>query len=198
MKLTPERRGAALLYAELRNFTRLSEVLQPDKVLELANEFFSFVSRSVIAGAGHVMSVHNDSILGSFIEGEARSFNDAAVKTARAIQRDFAPIGERWHKEYGLPAAVSLGVHTGEAVFGLAGQLGAQQFVAFGDCVSVAERLVHRARAGEIVISVDVMKALGAEARALGAEPLPALELGGRRPPLAIYGLVLETRLDFT
>ena len=198
MKVTPERRAAALVYAELRNFTRLSEVLQPDKVLELANEFFSFVSRTVIAGGGHVMSVHNDSILGSFIDGEPRSFCDAALKSAQAVQRDFAPIGERWQKEYGLPAAVSLGVHTGEAVFGLAGQLGAQQFVAFGDCVSVAERLVHRARAGEIVMSGDVMKALGPAARTLGAEQLPALELGGRRPALAIYGLVLETRLDFT
>ena len=51
MAVKPERREAALMYAELRNFTRLSEVLQPDKVLELANEFFSFVSRSAIAGA---------------------------------------------------------------------------------------------------------------------------------------------------
>ena len=36
MAAKPERREAALMYAELRNFTRLSEVLQPDKVLELA------------------------------------------------------------------------------------------------------------------------------------------------------------------
>ena len=31
-----ERREAAILNAELRNFTRLSEVLAPEKVLELA------------------------------------------------------------------------------------------------------------------------------------------------------------------
>jgi hypothetical protein len=31
----------------------------------------------------------------------------------------------------------------------------------------------------------------------MGLEELPALELG-KRPPLPIYGLVLETRLDFT
>jgi len=196
--IKPERKSAALLYAELRNFTRLSEVLQPDKVLELANEFFSLASRAVVAGAGNVISVHNDSLLASFVEGDAKSFNEAALKTAQAIQGEFGPIGERWQKEYGLAAAVSLGVHTGEAVFGMAGPLGAQQFVAFGDCVSVAERLVHRARAGEIVISIDVMKALGAAVQTLGAQELPALELGGKRRPLPIYGLLLETRLDFT
>jgi class 3 adenylate cyclase len=83
-------------------------------------------------------------------------------------------------------------------VFGLAGQLGAQQFVAFGDCVSITERLVHRARAGEIVMSASVLKALGPQAKTLGARELPPLELGGKRPALAICGLLLETRLDFT
>ena len=198
MAVKPERRPAALLYTELRNFTRLSEVLQPDKVLELANEFFTFAAKNVIAGGGNVLSVQNDSLLASFVEGEPRRFNDDALKTAQAIQRDFGPIGERWRDAYGLAAAVALGLHTGEAVFGMAGQLGAQQFVAFGDCVSVAERIVHRARAGELVLSLDVMKALGAKVQTLGAEELPPLELGNRRPPLPIYGMVLETRLDFT
>jgi len=198
MAAKPERRPAALLYAELRNFTRLSEVLQPDKVLELANEFFTFAAKNAIAGSGNVLSVQNDSLLASFMEGEPQRFNDDALRTAQAIQRDFGPIGERWHNEYGLAAAVALGLHSGEAVFGMAGQLGAQQFVAFGDCVSVAELILHLARAGEIVISLDVMKALGARVQSLGAQELPPLELGNRRPPLPIYGMVLETRLDFT
>jgi class 3 adenylate cyclase len=69
MAAKPERREAALMYAELRNFTRLSEVLQPDKVLELANEFFSFVSRRAFAAQGAVLHVHNHSLRCSFAEG---------------------------------------------------------------------------------------------------------------------------------
>jgi adenylate cyclase len=198
MPTKPERRAAAVLYAELRNFTRLSEVLQPDKVLELANEFFSLAARSIRENAGKVLSVHNDGLVAAFVAGEPKQFNAEAIKAAQALQGEFGPIGERWQTEYGLPAAVSLGVHTGETVFGLAGPQGAQQFVGFGDSVSIAERLVHRARAGEIVLSLDVMKALGAAVATLGAEELPALELGGKRPPLPIYGMLLETRLDFT
>ena len=195
MASAPERRSVAILYAELRNFTRLSEVLQPDKVLGLANEFFALAARAVTGNSGKALSVHNDSLLAAFA---ADQFASAGLKAAQAIQGAFGPIGERWQKEYGLPAAVALGLHTGEAVFGMAGPQNAQQFVAFGDCVSIAERLVHRARAGEIVLSADVMEALGAAAKTLSAEELPPLELGGKRPPLPIYGLVLETRLDFT
>ena len=198
MAQTPERRAAAVLFAELRNFTRLSEVLQPDTVLDLANEFFSLAARAIKDNTGKVLSVHNDGLVAAFVAGAAAEFNGQALKAAQTIQGEFGPIGERWKQEYGLPAAVSLGVHTGETLFGFAGPAGAQQFVGFGDSVSVAERLVHRARAGELVISLDVMKALGAAVRSLGAEELPPLELGGKRPLLPIYGMVLETRLDFT
>ena len=193
-----ERRPAAVLYVELRNFTRLSEVLQPDKVMELVNEFFALAARAVKDNTGKVLSVHNDGLVAAFVAGAAAEFNDQALKAAQTIQGEFGPMGERWQKEYGLPAAVSAGVHTGETVFGLAGPQGVQQFVAFGDSVSIAERLVHRARAGEIVISLDVMKSLGAAAQTIGAEELPVLELGGKRAPIAIYGMLLETRLDFT
>jgi class 3 adenylate cyclase len=79
----------------------------------------------------------------------------------------------------------------------MAGPQGAQQYVAFGDPVSVAERLVHRARNGEIVFSLPIMKALGPIGATLGAEELPPLELA-KRPAIPIYGIVLETRLDFT
>jgi hypothetical protein len=43
-----------------------------------------------------------------------------------------------------------------------------------------------------------MMKALGPAAGTLGAKPLPPLDLGHRRPALPIYGILLETRLDFT
>jgi adenylate cyclase len=198
MNTTPERRLAAVMYAELRNFTRLSEVLQPDRVLALTNEFFALVANTAQANDGMVVSVHNDSVLAAFDAGGAQEFANSALKAARAIQGQFGGIGERWKTEYGLPAAVSLGVHIGETVFGMAGPPASQQFTALGDCVSIAERLVHRARAGEIVISLDLMKALRAKVESLGAKELPVLELGGKRPPLPIYGLVLETRLDFT
>jgi len=186
-----ERRGVGVLYAELRNFTRLSEVLDPAKVMELANEFFTLAARFMTVNSGRVLAVQNDSVLGIFTAAAD------AVVAAQAVQREFPAIGERWQNDYGLPAAVALGAHLGEAVLGMAGPPGAQQYVAFGDCVSIAERLVHRARAGEIVLSHDLINALGVDPQSIDAKELPPLELG-RRPAIPIYGIVLETRLDFT
>ena len=198
MAKAPERKPATVLIAELRNVTRLSEALPAERVLALANEFFALCARVVIAEGGRVLSVHNDSLLAAFLDDEPKNCNKNAIKAAKGIRGEFGSLGERWQKDFGLPAAVALGVHAGEIVFGMAGPMGAQQFVPFGDCVSIADRLVHRARAGEVVISYEVIKLLGSTAaQSLGLEELPALELG-KRPALPIYGLVLETRLDFT
>ena len=193
----PERREAAILNAELRNFTRLSEVLAPDKVLELANDFFSLCGMAITANAGKVLSVQNDMLVAAFATGSRKEFADRALKSAQDLQREFGTLGEQWNKDFGLPAAISAALHLGEAVFGMAGPIAHQQFVAFGDCISVTERLVHRARAGEVILSLDFMKALGTSAPTLGAEELPPLEIG-KRTPIAIYGMALEKRLDFT
>jgi len=82
-------------------------------------------------------------------------------------------------------------------VFGEAGPAGQRRAVAFGDCVSIAERLVHRARAGELVLSHAVIGLVSVAELELNAQPLPPLELH-HRPPMRLYGVLRNDRLDFT
>lgn len=192
-----ERCQAVILQAELRNFTRLSEMLDAERVLQLASTFFSLAGAAVKAQGGEVFSVQNDSLVAAFRTGKPAQLAAQAITTAQTQLRDFGPLGERWNTDYGLPATLSVGLHLGDTIFGMAGPRGGEQYVAFGDSVSITERLVHRARAGEIVFSAELAKALGAAATALEAKSLPPLELG-RRPALPLYGILLETRLDFT
>jgi adenylate cyclase len=152
---------------------------------------------AITANAGKVLSVQNDMMVAAFATGDRKEYAGRALKAAQDLQREFGTLGEQWKKDFGLPAAISAALHLGEAVFGMAGPIASQQFVAFGDCVSVTERLVHRARAGEVILSLDFMKALGASAQTLGAEELPPLEIH-KRAPIPIYGMALEKRLDFT
>jgi len=194
---TPERRAATIFYAELRNFTRLSEVLPPEKVLALANDFFSLAAMSVTANRGKVLSVQNNMLVAAFGGHGATQLAERALSSAQDVSREFGAMGEEWKTAYGLPAAVSVALHIGEAVFGMAGPIGARQFVAFGDCMDIGERLVRRARSGETVFSEDFVKALGMRPAVIGARHLPPLELA-KRPPIQLYGLTLEERLDFT
>jgi class 3 adenylate cyclase len=195
--LTPDRRQAVLLDSELRGLARMSEALDPDLVLRLATDFFTFAADIVAAHGGEPVTSQHDTLLSVFLRGSPLQTSQQAVRAAQRIQADYPPLAEKWRTAYGLRTAVAQGLHLGEAVLGVAGPKGLERRVAFGDSVSLAQHMVNRARAGEFVMSEAVMGALSVENLDLDAEPLPQLELP-RRAPIRIYGVLLEGRLDFT
>ena len=192
-----DRRQAVLLGTELRGLARMSEALDASLVILLANEFFAFASDIVTAHNGEAITSQHEMLLSAFTRGNAIQTSQQAVCAAQCIQSDFPAIAERWRNTYGLRSVVAQGLHLGEAVLGIAGPRGLERRVAFGDSVSLAQAMVHRARAGEFVMSEAVMGALSVENLDLDAEPLPPLELP-RRSPIRIYGVLVEGRLDFT
>src|SRR5258708_8499152 len=121
----PERLQAAILYAELRNFTRLSEVLEPAKVLQLANDFFTLVAAAVTTSGGAVLAVQNDSVAACFT-GDKQALAKQALEAAQTVQREFGALGVKWKTDYGLPAAGCLRGPLGGTVVGIAGAGGAQ------------------------------------------------------------------------
>jgi adenylate cyclase len=188
---------AVVLFAELRNFTRMSEMLEPDRVLELVDQFFECAARAVQAHGGETLEVHNDSLMAAFRRGQAPEQARAAVRAAQQLFGDFDAVAQAWERDYGLRAAVAAGVHHGPVVVGEAGPASRRVQAVLGDCVSIAERLVHRARAGELVLSDAVMGVVSVSELEIDAEPLPPLELH-HRPAIRIYGVLRDDRLDFT
>jgi adenylate cyclase len=189
-----ERATLAILYAETRGFTRMSEILDPSVVLARIAEFFALVAAIVERHGGTVRSLLNDNLVATFA-GPANAVH--AVEVAQEIQREFSSLEEAWQRDYGFRAAVAMGLHCGDAVIGVLGHPLPAQVLIIGDGLSVAERLLHRARAGEFVLSKVVMDALASAGVALEIEELPALTIT-RREPIPLYGVLLDTRLDFT
>lgn len=190
----PERAPTVVLFAETRGFTRLSEMLEPSLALAGVSDFFAMVGAAVERHDGSVLSVLNDTVLATFT-----GLDDAlnAVHAAQDIQRDFAALQEAWQRDYGIASSVAMGLHRGEAVVGFPVRGISEQLLVFGDCVTVAERLLHRARAGEFVLSGEMMKELGEAQLELNVEELPPIEIL-RREPIRVFGALMDTGLDFT
>jgi class 3 adenylate cyclase len=191
------RAESVILIAELRNFTRMSEMLDAERVLGLADQFFERAASAVAAHGGQSMAVHNDSLMAVFRDAPIADLARAALRAAQQLFGEFDAVVQAWQDEYGLRTAIALGVHRGEAVYGEAGPAAQRNAVVFGDCVSITERLVHRARAGELVLSDAIMGSISVAELELDAQPLPPLELHNR-PSKRIYGVLRDDRLDFT
>jgi class 3 adenylate cyclase len=190
----PERAPVVILFAETRGFTRTSEMLEPSAVFTRVCDFFAMVAAAVERHEGAVRNVLNDTLMATFAgEDGARH----AVQAAQETQRDASALEEAWEHDFGIHAAVSQGLHAGNAVISSAGAPIPGQSIIIGDTVSVARRLLHRARAGEFVLSNTIMDALVAAGVALETAELPPLELP-RREPIRIFGMLRDSRLDFT
>ena len=193
-KSGPERIPVVILFAETRGFTRTSDMLEPAVVLARISEFFALVQTAIERHGGTVRNVLNDNLVASF-SGKAGA--QQAVEAAQDIQREFAVFEESWERDYGLRAAVAVGLHAGDAVIGVVGRPAPEQSLIIGDSVSITERLLHRARAGEFVLSESVMDGLAAGDFTLDTEELPPLVIP-RREPIRLFGVLRDTRLDFT
>lgn len=191
----PERSPTVILFAETRGFTGMSDMLDPAVVLARVAEFLALVTKSVDEHEGAVVNILSDTVMATFTGQDDAQH---AVEAAQEIQSGFAKLAEDWHRDFGIRAAVSMGLHCGDAVVGFAeNNPTPDQLFVFGDCVSIANRLLHRARAGEFVLSETLMDLAREMGVSLDAEELPPLALA-RRDPIKLFGVLLDTRLDFT
>jgi adenylate cyclase len=189
-----ERADFAVLYAEIRGFTRVSAILEPAIVIAGISGFFTMVAAAVERRGGVVRSMLNDNLMATFA-GPANATH--AVEAAQDILRDFTQIEDAWQRDYGFATAVAMGLHRGDVVVGPSSEQPGAPTLTVGDGLSIAARLLHRARTGEVVLSKTVMDAVDATALTVEMEKLPSLNIP-RREPLEIYGVLLDTRLDFT
>lgn len=190
----PERAPVVILFAETRGFTRTSAILQPSVVLARVSEFFALGHAAVERQGGTVRNLLNDTLVASFA---GKDHAQHAVQAAQDIERRFEVVEESWKRGYGIRAAIAMALHAGDAVAGVADSPLSGQLLFVGDSVSITERLLHRARAGELVLSKPVMDALVAAGFALETDPLPPLAIHGREP-IPLFGVLRDTRLDFT
>ena len=191
----PERSPTVILFAETRGFTGMSDMLDPGVVLARVVEFVTLVAKAVEEHEGAVVNILSDTVMATFTGQDDAQH---AVAAAQEIQAGFAALAEGWDRDFGIRAAVSMGLHCGDAVVGFAeNNPTPEQLFVFGDCVSIANRLLHRARAGEFVLSEPLMDLAREMGVTIEAEELSPLELV-RRDPIKVFGVLLDTRLDFT
>ena len=193
-----QRLQAAVLFADMRGFTALAEKLAPGEVFELLNEFFAALTAVAFRHEGTVFSMAGDSLMVGF--GVPIAQADAgtrAVRAARDMLSDFAPLATRWHRRHNIQTGLGIGINEGEVVAGNIGSTQYMNFTLIGDTVNIAARLGQRARAGEVLFS-NALK-LSLDAAGDTATPmiaLPPLTLRGRSGPIDIFCVPTVRRVE--
>jgi class 3 adenylate cyclase len=192
------RTHAAVMFADMRGFTSISERLSPADVVELLNEFFALLTEITFQYEGTVFSMAGDSLMVGFgVPVEQSDGSQRALKAAHQMLERFGILADKWKARHDIETGLGIGINVGEVVAGNVGSPAYMNYTIIGDTVNIASRLGQRARAGEMLFSDAVMRALEASGIDVEAVPLPPLILRGRSSPIDIFCVPAGQRVDF-
>ena len=159
-RLGGERRPIAVLFSDVRGFTRLAEEMTPEALAKLLSEYFTEMVEVVFEHGGTLDKFVGDAIMALWGAPQAQEdAPDRAVRAALAMQEALAHLNARWLAA-GRPAlGVGIGINFGEVFVGNIGSHRRLEYTVLGDVVNVAARLCAEAGAGEILVADGVRAA---------------------------------------
>jgi len=157
-----------VMFADLTDFTRLSEELPPRDVVAMLNEVFSWFDGLAETYRLEKIKTIGDAymVAGGLLEHDAK-YTDAIISMAMEV-RD--RIGERKTRN-GESLGIHIGIGSGPVV---AGVIGVKKFIydLWGSTVNVASRLASEATTGGILVDVTTYRRLRGLYKFEGPEPL--------------------------
>jgi len=158
------RQEVAVLFADIKGFTTLSERLTPEEVMQLLRGFHARMEEVVFAHGGTLEKFIGDALLVTF--GVPDPASDDAVRALACARAMLAEV-ERWNDERSLHGqdliGIGVGLHYGPVVMGDIGSERSMAFTVVGDTVNTASRLQGITR--ELGCGIVTSGALMARAR---------------------------------
>ena len=176
-------REVTVLFADIRNFTAMSERLSPEATFRFLNECLSRMGPHIRAQAGFVDKYIGDAIMALFPRSPAD-----AVRAALGMQAELRAYNEANPNE--APLAIGVGIHAGPVMMGTIGE--AQRFEAtvISDAVNLTARLetLTKQFGCTILISAEVAAALTNDERTF-TRPLGTFAVKGKSKAVGIVEL---------
>src|SRR5437773_9269009 len=131
-----------MLFADLANFTTMSEKLEPRAVVKVLGRYFDAMTTVIYRHGGTVDKYIGDGIMafwGAPLPDERHA--DRALKAAIDMQDRFDKLARQLKKEGGPAVAMRIGIHTGNVIVGNVGSRARFAYTAIGDEVNLASWL---------------------------------------------------------
>ncbi|MDT8385423.1 MAG: adenylate/guanylate cyclase domain-containing protein [Gammaproteobacteria bacterium] len=159
-----ELQEVTLLFADIREFSELSERLSPEQVVTMLNNFYDVMIDVVQKFRGTIDKLMGDEMLITFGVPKGRDDDiERALACALAMQLAVAEVNER-NLAQRLPAIkVGIGVNTGEVMVGNVGSAKHASYSVVGKEVNLTAALEANAAGGEILISESTFMGGGLE-----------------------------------
>ena len=179
-------RYVAILFADIRGFTSISEGRLPYDIVFLLNRYFRATGQAVQAAGGRLDKFIGDGVMAIFgLDSEPQAACRQALDGARRMSLALDDLNEALSGDLDRPLRIGIGLHAGPAIVGEMGFERVSSLTAIGDTVNTASRLetLTKEFAVELVVSQDLLDRAGID---FATAPRHDVEIRGRQAKLTV------------
>jgi adenylate cyclase len=194
--IATERKKLTIFFSDIKDFTAISERLQPEDLTALLNEYFTEMSNIALEHGATVDKFIGDAILAFFGDPETKGVEEdarACLAMAVDMQRRLEKLNVEWRSR-GIedPFRARMGINTGYCNVGNFGSEDRMDYTIIGAEANLAARLQSIAEPGGICLSYETYALVRNMVR---ARPLPPIAMKGisrEVVPYEVEGLLSE------
>ena len=155
-QLSGEILPVSVLFLDIRNFTTISEKLEPSLVANLLNRLFTDIMDLVFTNRGSVNKIIGDAILATF-GAPMGTDTDAenSIKCAIAVQNMLSLFNKALPDYLDSEIKVGIGISSGSVFTGNIGSYRRKEYTVIGDTVNLASRLESLTKEVDASILID-------------------------------------------
>jgi adenylate cyclase len=191
-------RYVAILFADIRGFTSISEGRLPYDVVFLLNRYFRATGQAVHAAGGRLDKFIGDGVMAIFgLDSSPEVACRQALDGARRMAAALDDLNEALSGDLDTPLRIGIGLHAGPAIVGEMGYERVSSLTAIGDTVNIASRLEALTKdfGAELVVSQDLLDRAGID---VAAGSQHDVDIRGRQARLAVRAVTRATELAQT
>jgi len=184
-----DEQNVAILFADIRAFTKFSESKLPYDVAFILNRYFAAMGQAVEEAGGHLDKFIGDGVMAIFgidkpIETGCREALQAAVTMAQKLEK----LNESLASDLEDPLKIGIGIHSGTAIIGAMGYNQAISLTAIGDVVNTSSRLegLTKELGAQLVVSERTAMDSGLDFSSFDKREVP---IRGRVELLSVYAV---------
>jgi len=179
------KRPVVIFFSDIRGFTPMSELMNPDEIAGLLTEYFTEMVDIVFEHSGTLDKFMGDAIMALWGAPIAHADDaDRAMQCALDQIETLEKMNAKWAESGRKPLAIGIGINFGEVFAGNIGSNRRLEYTVIGDAVNTASRLCSSAGLNEILISEPFYKALKKPPKVEALEPI---QVKGKAKKVPVY-----------
>ena len=183
-----ERKLVTVLFADVANFTAMSEKFDPEEVHQIMDGCFNILMDEIHRYEGTINQFTGDGVMALF--GAPVAHEDHAQRASHAalsIQKAIVEYSKKIKENMKVDFEMRIGLNSGSVVVGSIGDDLRMDYTAVGDTTNLAARIQQAARPGEVWMSVNTRNIVH---NYFQDDPIGEIPIKGKSKSQSVYQLI--------